>query len=106
MRMSNGFNPLWSGFNSRRFHQPVRQAMKGQEQDKEREGDGMRDGVDTRQIVRDMRDFGLHGVVSTKDLMEYTGRSRNWCTERFGNISGGISIVSAARVLGGLYDNG
>lgn len=65
----------------------------------------MREGVDTRQIVHDMHNFGLRGVVSTKDLMEYTGRSRNWCTEKFGNIGGGISIVSAARVLGGLCND-
>lgn len=65
----------------------------------------MRDGVDTRLIVEDMRNQGFHGVVNIKDLMDYTGRSRNWCVERFGNIGGGISVVSAARVLGRLYRN-
>lgn len=65
----------------------------------------MRDKVDTREIVLDMRREGLHGVVSMKNLTEYTGRGKDWIRAHFGDVGGGISIVSAARILGGLAND-
>lgn len=66
---------------------------------------GVREAVDTRQIVADMRSHGMRGVVSRKDLTEYTGRSKWWVQKRFGPLKDGISIVSAARILGGLCND-
>lgn len=65
----------------------------------------MREKIDTREIVLDMRNQGLRGVVSLAEIVKYTGRGKDWVRAHFSNITGGISIVTAARILGGLCDD-
>lgn len=63
----------------------------------------MRDAVDTRNIIEDMRVRGYSGVMSVKDIMEYTGKSHSYVRARFGVVGkGGLSMITVARVLGRL----